>query len=444
MVLSCLWIISHEIGHIICGHIDRFFNDGQLNITERNVDISDNLTDLRRSAELMADMYATFRLCGLIAEEVENESWEGVMQGASFMNYVAQPAVIPCLLFMMGEIIDSNISPALRSKERYPLVTSRFSNIFLCIHFYFNPNQHPAIDYNVTTKSDYIYNKLFPSGDTSLLLWTIVGTMEQVIGQIAIFDILPWSADNRRRNIVDIFGSLLANRSGAIAVDLYHLDRDDIYDLSNSIYEWHLDYCHLSLSYYQEFVPSMKEKHVIYVKNQGASNNVVEVNSTTGCSTTLLKDSYDYCPAYFLIHQWLTIGRFQQLSQTMTSDVINSAVLQFKKVAEYLAKPYFENVRYTPIREATVDSEGEINYSVKIINDEVTPMDFVVDVLIKYLGVSQQDAIQIMLAIHNDGSIKIPGFDKKMAIKLVESINGDALRNNFPLKSVVIKSLTCG
>ena len=42
-------------------------------------------------------------------------------------------------------------------------------------------------------------------------------------------------------------------------------------------------------------------------------------------------------------------------------------------------------------------------YKVVILNDDYTPMDFVVDVLCRFFGKDQEQAVRIMLQVHTEG-----------------------------------------
>lgn len=43
-------------------------------------------------------------------------------------------------------------------------------------------------------------------------------------------------------------------------------------------------------------------------------------------------------------------------------------------------------------------------YRVVLLNDDYTPMDFVVDVLMKFFGMNEEKATQVMLLVHTQGS----------------------------------------
>lgn len=55
-------------------------------------------------------------------------------------------------------------------------------------------------------------------------------------------------------------------------------------------------------------------------------------------------------------------------------------------------------------------------YRVVLLNDDYTPMDFVVDVLMKFFGMNEEKATQVMLLVHTQGKLYagyIPGTSRK-------------------------------
>jgi ATP-dependent Clp protease adapter protein ClpS/Zn-dependent protease len=63
---------------------------------------------------------------------------------------------------------------------------------------------------------------------------------------------------------------------------------------------------------------------------------------------------------------------------------------------------------------------------VEILNDNTTPMNLVVEVLVKYLRVEQKDAIDLMLAIHQKGGVVIPLASQAEAETVADGITRDA------------------
>jgi ATP-dependent Clp protease adapter protein ClpS len=63
---------------------------------------------------------------------------------------------------------------------------------------------------------------------------------------------------------------------------------------------------------------------------------------------------------------------------------------------------------------------------VEILNNETTPMQFVVTVLMKHLKLSEEDAIQMMFAIHNNGGVLVSTRQASEAEALARSITDDA------------------
>ncbi len=54
-------------------------------------------------------------------------------------------------------------------------------------------------------------------------------------------------------------------------------------------------------------------------------------------------------------------------------------------------------------------------YRVLMLNDDYTPMDFVIEVLKKFFGMDMEKATQVMLAVHTQGSAVCGIFSKDIA-----------------------------
>lgn len=72
-------------------------------------------------------------------------------------------------------------------------------------------------------------------------------------------------------------------------------------------------------------------------------------------------------------------------------------------------------------------------YKVILNNDDYTPMDFVVDVLKIFFNMNEQQATEIMLAIHNKGKAVCGIFPFDIAETKVIEVNQFARENQHPL-----------
>jgi ATP-dependent Clp protease adaptor protein ClpS len=70
--------------------------------------------------------------------------------------------------------------------------------------------------------------------------------------------------------------------------------------------------------------------------------------------------------------------------------------------------------------------DDNFNMGVEILNDNTTPMEFVVDVLMKYLEIEKEDAIKWMLAIHSYGGALYPTETMEKAEAIAQGISKDA------------------
>ena len=76
-------------------------------------------------------------------------------------------------------------------------------------------------------------------------------------------------------------------------------------------------------------------------------------------------------------------------------------------------------------------------YTVRLLNDDFTPMDFVVLVLEKFFSKSREQAVQIMLKVHIEGRGVCGVYPRDVAATKVEQISTFARENQHPLACVM-------
>lgn len=72
-------------------------------------------------------------------------------------------------------------------------------------------------------------------------------------------------------------------------------------------------------------------------------------------------------------------------------------------------------------------------YKVIMLNDDYTPMEFVVEVLESFFNMHREQATQIMLKVHNDGSAVCGIFTRDIAETKALQVNEYARENQHPL-----------
>ena len=76
-------------------------------------------------------------------------------------------------------------------------------------------------------------------------------------------------------------------------------------------------------------------------------------------------------------------------------------------------------------------------YKVMILNDDYTPMEFVVHVLEQFFAMNREKATQVMLTVHTEGAAVVGIFPRDIAESKSELVNQYAQENQHPLKSTV-------
>ncbi|MXU66821.1 ATP-dependent Clp protease adapter ClpS [Oceanomicrobium pacificus] len=78
-------------------------------------------------------------------------------------------------------------------------------------------------------------------------------------------------------------------------------------------------------------------------------------------------------------------------------------------------------------------------YKVLLLNDDYTPMEFVVHVLERFFGITHQQAVDIMLTVHRKGLAVVGVFSHEIAETKVTQVMDYAQRNQHPLQCTMEK-----
>lgn len=78
-------------------------------------------------------------------------------------------------------------------------------------------------------------------------------------------------------------------------------------------------------------------------------------------------------------------------------------------------------------------------YRVLLLNDDYTPMEFVVHVLERFFGIDHQQAVEIMLTVHRKGLAVVGVFSFEIAETKVTQVMDYARRNQHPLQCTMEK-----
>lgn len=76
-------------------------------------------------------------------------------------------------------------------------------------------------------------------------------------------------------------------------------------------------------------------------------------------------------------------------------------------------------------------------FKVLLLNDDFTPMDFVVLVLQKFFSMTREQATQVMLKVHREGMGVCGVFPRDVAATKVEQVSSYARQHQHPLACVM-------
>lgn len=92
------------------------------------------------------------------------------------------------------------------------------------------------------------------------------------------------------------------------------------------------------------------------------------------------------------------------------------------------------------MEDEAVHAEPPPLYKVLLLNDDFTPMDFVIHVLQRFFAMNREQATEIMLKVHNEGSGLCGLFPYDIAATKVEQVSAFARRRQHPLACIMEKN----
>ena len=78
-------------------------------------------------------------------------------------------------------------------------------------------------------------------------------------------------------------------------------------------------------------------------------------------------------------------------------------------------------------------------YKVLLLNDDFTPMEFVVHVLEKFFSINHDSAVKIMLAVHKEGVAVVGIYSHEIAETKVTQVMDYSRKNQHPLQCTMEK-----
>ena len=76
-------------------------------------------------------------------------------------------------------------------------------------------------------------------------------------------------------------------------------------------------------------------------------------------------------------------------------------------------------------------------YQVVLLNDDYTPMEFVVIVLQKFFSMTRENATQVMFAVHREGRGVCGVYPRDLAATKVEQASSFSRQPKHPLQCVI-------
>lgn len=98
------------------------------------------------------------------------------------------------------------------------------------------------------------------------------------------------------------------------------------------------------------------------------------------------------------------------------------------------------NLEVVLLEQEKVEQKPPPLYKILLLNDDFTPMEFVVEVLKIFFSKNQEQAMQIMLKVHSEGVGVCGIYPSDIASMKVKQVVEFARKNQHPLRCVMEES----
>lgn len=113
----------------------------------------------------------------------------------------------------------------------------------------------------------------------------------------------------------------------------------------------------------------------------------------------------------------------------------DSGLLEYKLI-QMSSESDDEGEGHVAIRER-VRTAPPPTYQVVLLNDDYTPMEFVVEILEKYFNKDHKAAVTIMYRVHHDGKGVCGRYPREIAETKVAQVTEEARAAGYPLQCVM-------
>ena len=94
-------------------------------------------------------------------------------------------------------------------------------------------------------------------------------------------------------------------------------------------------------------------------------------------------------------------------------------------------------VKEKPVTKTTEKNKEPEEFKVILLNDHYTTMEFVVEVLMKIFHRNMDEAVRLMLDVHEKGRGIAGIYAWDIAVTKTEQVHKEASANQFPLRCVI-------
>lgn len=119
-------------------------------------------------------------------------------------------------------------------------------------------------------------------------------------------------------------------------------------------------------------------------------------------------------------------------SQDMITNILNQQI-SATRAGDSSGQELPQGQAMVVVEQARPELKSPRRYQVVILNDDYTPMEFVIDVLEQFFGMNLQQATQLMLKVHHEGRAGIGSYSRDVAETKATLVVDHARQHEHPL-----------